>query len=193
MKIVAVVGMPGSGKSLGIEFFASMDFRVLGLGDMVRERANELGVQINAKTLANIANEGRRLHGDEVWAQKLVSRIKKDRLELAKKFQGIVLDGARSLTELALIEKELDSNIVIISIHASQNTRFERMKSRGRGDDPEGEQTFRNRDTRELNYGLGNLVSLSHFMVINQGSKRELMAKLRDIYNIIIEKWQVNS
>ena len=78
----------------------------------------------------------------------------------------IVVDGVRSLDEVEYFKKFFD--VVIVAIHTSPKTRFSRLRARGRPDDPRSWSDFRERDERELSLGIGNVIALADFMIVNE-------------------------
>ncbi len=68
-----------------------------------------------------------------------------------------------------------------MAIHASPKTRFQRLLSRGRSDDPKTWETFYERDNRELNVGLGHVIALADTVVVNESTIGELQSSLKVI------------
>ena len=55
-------------------------------------------------------------------------------------------------------------------MHAPPQIRFERLKIRGRSDDPTNYKVFHERDMREMSVGLGNVIAMSEKIVVNDNS-----------------------
>jgi len=72
-----------------------------------------------------------------------------------------------------------------VAIHSSTETRYQRLKSRGRSDDPPNRQVFRERDRRELGFGMGDAIALSDYIILNYNSldtlERELDKLIRKL------------
>jgi len=66
--------------------------------------------------------------------------------------------------------------VSVVAVHASPRTRYERLISRGRSDDPKNWEDFAERDLRELSVGIGNVIALAEEMLVNEGSVDELKA-----------------
>ena len=131
------------------------------------------------------------VHGSEVGVGKTMLRLRAEegpgvlarrclpKIE-AQSSKTVVVDGIRSLEEVAEFRKEYPS-LKIIAVHASPETRFERLVRRNRSDDPDDLKTFEERDRRELSVGLGNVIASADIMVVNEGAKEAFKQKLRKI------------
>jgi dephospho-CoA kinase len=70
-----------------------------------------------------------------------------------------------------------------LAIHASPKTRFNRLLSRRRSDDPKTLDTFSERDNRELTVGLGQVIALADYLAVNENTITELQSAVKDILN----------
>jgi dephospho-CoA kinase len=150
------------------------------MGDEIREEAKKRGVKPSPENLGNIMFQIREEEGVGILAERCVSKIK------SVKNKKVVIDGIRSVDEIAEFKKEYP-NFKIIGIYSSPNTRFNRLKKRGRSDDPKTWKMFRKREKRELQVGLGEVLATVDFMITNEGSKRELQKKVKDLIQRKIE------
>jgi len=176
LRLLAIIGMPASGKGEAISFFREKGFQVFSLGDAVREEADARGMEPNAENLAYLANHLREKFGQGVWAERTAKKIEKSN------YENIILDGVRGPMELSAIENSFSQKASIIAIHASQRTRHSRIMKRSRSDDTKNPEAIKARDERELGYGLGKLISLAGFMLVNEGSLEELRLAMEQVY-----------
>lgn len=159
-KLILVAGLPGSGKSVFSKVAEKNSIPVVSLGDVVREEARKRGLDLSAENLGKIATELRQRYGKDIMARRVVTKL------LYSESPIIVVDGIRSLDEVECFKKFFD--VVIVAIHASPKTRFSRLRARGRPDDPRSWSDFRERDERELSLGIGNVIALADFMIVNE-------------------------
>ncbi len=183
VNILVVTGMPASGKGEAVEFFREKDFRVVSLGDAVRDEAAEQGMEPSAYNLAELASSYRKRFGEGIWAKRIMSRI------TMSSNDRIVIDGMRGPAELMEIDKAPGNSIHLIAIHSSPITRRNRIIKRSRCDDSTDIEVFLARDERELGYGLGELISLAEFMVVNESSQEDLREGLEKVYGRLLEMW----
>ncbi|KON28210.1 hypothetical protein AC481_02295 [miscellaneous Crenarchaeota group archaeon SMTZ-80] len=160
--IIAITGMPGTGKALASNVARELGLPVYVLGDVIRNEAKAKGILPTGENLGKLMLEIRKKEGKGIVARKLIPIIKKER----NKF--VIVEGIRSLEEV----KELRNfyNVVILGIHSSPTQRFQRLSKRGRSDDPKSWNDFAERDERELKVGIGNVIALSDFMILNDST-----------------------
>lgn len=163
--VIAVTGMPGSGKSLIAHTIAkALDAPVYSMGDVVRREVARRGLEVNVENVEMIATKLREELGRAAVAI-LLSR------EIAGEEGFIVVDGLRSLDEARVLRG--DGRLCIVAVHASPLTRYRRLLSRGRKDEIRGWEDFALRDRKNLEYGIGGAIAMADYMVVNEGSIEE--------------------
>ncbi len=175
--IVAVAGMPGSGKSAVSRVIA----RELGcimhsMGDVVREETRRRGLEVTAANVERVAVELRRELGPKAVALLLAGRLR-------EATGCAVVDGVRSLNEIAVF-REL-APVCIIAVHASPRARYSRMTARGRLEDRGGLEAFRLRDESNLSLGVGSVIAMADFIIINEAGLEELADEARRVAWVI--------
>ena len=110
--------------------------------------------------MMDFAIEIREEMGEDAVAKLVVRKLK----EMSEKL--IIVDGVRSLKEIDYFSKY--AKVVIVAVHASPRERFRRLSRRGRRDDPKTWEEFRERDIKELNIGIGQVIALADVMVVNE-------------------------
>ena len=161
--IIGIVGMPGAGKGVVREVARQHGFPVVVMGDEVRAEAKRRNIEPTPENLGRLMLEIRAEEGLEAIARRCIPKIKMHDASI------IVVDGLRSLHEVKEFRKEFP-NFKIVAIHASPKTRFRRLLARGRSDDPKDWETFYMRDQRELSVGIGEVIALADYMIVNEGS-----------------------
>jgi len=184
--VLAVVGMPGAGKSIIAEVAEKYGFSRVVMGDVVRREAKLRGLPATAENLGKIALELRKKFGDDIIARRTLSKII---YLLENDCKYILIDGLRSLIEYEYFKRVLEPlcRFLVLAVHASPKTRFERLKNRGREDDPKTWDEFKQRDLRELKMGIGSLIALADLMLINESSINEFKNLIRRELERILE------
>ena len=113
-------------------------------------------------------------------AQKMIEKIERSPC-MGNLF---IVDGVRSLEEVEEFRKHYDT--IVVAVHASPKTRFKRLLRRGRSDDPKTWEEFLERDLRELGWGLGSVIATADYMLVNEGSVRELQKAARRIVEEVL-------
>jgi dephospho-CoA kinase len=172
--VVGLTGMPGSGKSLVVQSMKEHGFDVVTMGDVIREETTKRGFEPTPQNVGKVMLELRKESGAGVVADKCVPKIEQNPSD------KIVVDGLRSYVEAEAFMKHLP-HFVLIAVHSSPQVRFERLSARGRSDDPKTWDVFHERDMRELAVGIGHAIALAEYVIINDGTKEALDAKVTHV------------
>jgi len=181
--VLGLTGMPGSGKSLVVKVAQDLGYDVVTMGDVVREETSKRGLEPTPTNIGKVMLELRKSDGDRVIAEKCIPKIEQ------KKNTRIIIDGLRSYTEVETFMKKL-SNFALITVHTSPQTRFERLSTRGRSDDPKNWEVFHERDMRELGVGIGYAIALAEYVIVNDGSLEILNARAQETLRSVEAKWK---
>ncbi|WP_456367304.1 dephospho-CoA kinase [Thermococcus sp.] len=181
--IVIITGMPGSGKSKIVKEFEGKGVPSVSLGDIVREETLKRGLELTKENVAKVSIRLRQELGQNAVAKLAVERVKK----LLEKSSIVVVDGVRSLDEVGTFRSAFPGEeIIIVAVHTPPKQRFERLKSRGRHDDPKSWEDFEERDWKELRFGIGGVIAMADYMIVNDGSKEEYEKKVRETVDLIL-------
>jgi len=181
--VVGLAGMPGSGKSLVVETAQQEGYAVVVMGDVVRGETEKRGLELNPKNMGKVMLELRETGGSSIIAEKCIPKIEQ------KESRKVIVDGLRSLNEVDAFKVHFPK-FSLVAVHASPETRFNRLYRRRRSDDPDGWELFRERDMREFSVGLGNAMAMGEYLIINENKKDEIKAKIRETLRRIEEKWK---
>jgi len=169
--LIGTAGMPGAGKDTVKKIVQKLGFPVIVMGDEVRAEAKRKGLDITPENLGKVMLQMRKENGPAAVAKRCIPKIE------AIESSVVFIDGIRSLYEVEEFKKKFP-NVRILAIHASPKTRFKRLLKRGRSDDPKDWEGFIKRDRRELKVGLGDVIATADYMVINEGTKKDLEKNL---------------
>ncbi len=168
MIVVAVTGMPGSGKSTVARIIAErLGYPLLVMGDVVREEVARRGLELTVYNVEAVARELRELRGPGAIAELIVERAR------ALNAPGIVVDGVRSLDEVKVLSKL--GKVYIVAVHSPPSIRFQRMIGRRREGDIGGLEEFKFRDEANLKLGIGNVIALADYMIVNNSTLEKLV------------------
>ena len=90
---------------------------------------------------------------------------------------SIVVEGIRSHHEVDMFKENFE-DFIILSIFANPTIRFKRLQLRQREDDSQDYEGFRTRDLNEIGFGIGNVISLSDKMIINESDLESCYKKI---------------
>ena len=160
--------MPFSGKSEAVMIAKELNIPVIRMGDMVWQETKNQGLELNDKNVGMVANDMRKTHGMDIWAKRTLEKIKS-----MKDANLLVIDGLRNIEEIETFEKELGKDFVVVAVQVSDELRYQRAMSRGREDDSQDLNLIKERDKRELSWGLGNVIASADIVVSNECSLEE--------------------
>lgn len=125
--VVAVCGMPGSGKG---EFAAVLDqagIPIVSMGDMIRAEVRQRGLVEEPHVFGQVAAELRAQHGEEVLAVRLCERVD----ELLEGHPLVLIEGLRGTAEDDVFSQRWGELYRTVAIVADAELRFERIQQRG--------------------------------------------------------------
>ena len=176
--VLGIAGMPGAGKGSFRRVIQRMSYPIVVMGDVVREEAKRQKLVLTPENLGKVMLQLREVEGAAAVAKRCISKLIDARGEV------VVVDGIRSLHEVEEFKKHFH-NFTLIAIYSSPRTRFQRLSLRRRSDDPESWETFAQRDLRELGVGIGTVIAMADYVIVNEGTLVQLRRKvhrvLRDV------------
>ncbi len=181
--VIGLAGMPGSGKSIVVDVAREMGYNIVVMGDVIRQETLNRGLELTPQNVGKVMLELRQESGNYVIAQKCIPKIEE------QASSKVLVDGLRSLFE-ADIFKEHFAKFNLVAVHASPQTRFTRLSTRRRSDDPAEWKVFQERDMRELGVGLGNVIAMAEQVIVNDNSFEHVRAKVKVSLERIEEKWK---
>lgn len=180
-KIIAVLGMPGGGKSEAIEYltkkyqwpkiyFAQPTFDEMERRGLERTQANERLVR----------EDLRNMHGEDFYAREALKKT-----EAMSDEPIILLESFYSAPEYRVFKDHYRDDFLTIAIHTRPRIRHERLLHRP--ERPLTLQQSEERDWAQLNrLSQGTPIALADYMVINEGTKEELQQGLDEIVAKIV-------
>ncbi len=184
MKIVAFVGMPGSGKSVAGVVAKKLGYHVLRLGDLTDEELKKRGLERNEKNERMIREELRKNFGMDVYAQKVSEKVEQNFAEE----KLVVLDGVRSFEEYKFLKNKHGNDFVAICLAVSPQKRHERLGKRKERSLTEEECL--SRDESELkNLNVGATIAMADVFILNEkDGKAEFQAEVETFLRKIGQK-----
>jgi len=129
MKIIGLVGLPGSGKGEASRIAKQQGLTVLVMGDVIRQEADRLGLDATDGNLGRIGSALRAAEGPEAVARRVLERA------VASGEDTVVVDGLRSREEADYFATHAQQ-FHLVEICAPAEERLRWLQARGRPDDP---------------------------------------------------------
>ena len=176
MKVIALTGMSGSGKEEFVLQAKEKGIPVVRMGDVVRNEVSKQKPELTDDNVGKTANNEREKYGFGIWAKRTVPLVKGD---------FVIIDGVRGDAELSVFRKTFGDDLIVVGVHSSPKTRYERIKKRNRKDATTTWEDFHKRDLRELSWGIGNAIALCDLMIVNEGSLAHFKKEVKKILDIL--------
>ncbi len=180
MKVLAICGLPGSGKSTAIDTIRNLG-SVIIMGDIIRNEAKKRKLEPTSENLGKIAEELRLKYGSNIIAEKCVDLINKQHNNI------IFIDGLRSMAEVKVFRKHW--KFPIIAIVLEEKRRFKRLFERARSDDPKSIDDLKDRDKREIEFGLEEVLNNADYTIKNDSTKEDLKERIRKLVLDLIHNY----
>jgi len=175
MKIIAITGMPGSGKKTIREELEKNGFPVFVMRHIVEDELREKGIEPTNESLREYATELREKFGYTVVAERSLEKIKKMNTPV------VILDGIRGDMEVEFFRKQKDIEFILIAAIASADIRFSRLKERGLEWDTKTKEEFDYRDKKELSWGLEKAIEMADYKIENESGIEEFRKKVDEV------------
>ncbi len=178
-KIVAIVGMCGSGKSVASDILENLGWKKVYFGGVTMEKLKEAGLEVTPENEKMMRESLRKDLGMGAYAKILLPRIK----EYAEE-ENTVLDGLYSWDELKILQEELGGILKVIAIIADKEIRYERLSKREIR--PLNAEQAKARDIAEIeNSAKGGPIAFADYYIDNnqdiESYQKRLLAILEEI------------
>ena len=174
-KVIAIVGMCGSGKSIASDIFVEKGYEKVYFGGVTMEKLKENNLEVTPENEKMMREKLRADLGMGAFAKILLPRIK----EYAKT-KNVVLDGLYSWEEYKIIEKELGTQLKMIAIITDKKLRYSRLEKREVR--PLTNEEAKSRDLAEIeNIQKAPPIAYADYYVFNNGTLEEYNLRLEEI------------
>ena len=179
VKILAIVGMSGSGKSVLVDYLTKKGYPKVYFGGMIYKEMEKRGIERTEDGESEkLFREQIRQEEGKDWVVRQVIAETKDLIAAGQK--RIVLDGVYSWTEYKTLKHEFPKCLSFIAIVVDKKLRYDRVSKRpGRSFDG---TAIRERDRSEIeNLEKGGPIVAADYYVLNNGSIADAESQLDQI------------
>jgi dephospho-CoA kinase len=166
-KLVAVVGLPGSGKTELINYIKKKyKFPNVYLGQITFDRLKEEGLEINPQNEKMIREKLRKEHGMASHAILSLTKIEK----LMGTTRVLLLESMYSWEEYITFKEKYSQNFITLAVNACPDTREKRLKNRAVRP-LKNSQEFLDRDYSQIeNLNQAGPIVRADYTIINEDS-----------------------
>ena len=182
IKIIAVVGMSGSGKSVVVDYLTEKGFPKVYFGGMIYKEMKRRGIEItpDGESEKQFREMIRETEGKD-WVVKQVIEETVNLINAGQK--RIVLDGLYSWTEYKILKKEFPGQLTVLAVVVPKALRHFRVGKRP--ERPFNTKEIQERDRSEVeNLEKGGPIAMADYYVLNDDS----VAKLHNDVDVILDR-----
>ena len=176
VKILAAVGMSGSGKSVVVDYLTDKGYPKVYFGGMIYKEMEKRGIERTED--GESEKEFREMIRETEGADWVVRQVIEETHNLIKAGQKrIILDGVYSWTEYKTLKHEFPGCLTFIAVVVDKKLRYDRVAKRAeRAFD---KNAIRERDRSEIeNLEKGGPIGAADYYVLNNGTVEELQAEV---------------
>lgn len=172
-RALALVGMPGAGKTLCAKHLEARGFFQFRFGGIVENEVVRRGLEVNAANERAVREELRGNEGMEAIAKRAIPHLQR----ALEKHPNIVIDGLYGFGEYKLLRGALDAELIVVAIVCSRKRRYDRLINR-----PERPLTYEEaeeRDFREIErLEKGGPIAIADYTLLNNSTSEQLLTVL---------------
>lgn len=170
LKIIAFVGLTGSGKSAAVEYLTDKGYPKVYFGGVIYQAMEKAGIEKGEENEKTFRVEIRQKEGEDFVVREIIKQIH----ELADAGQKrIIADGIYSWDEYKLMKQEFHRALEVVAVITPKRLRYHRLLTRT--DRPQTEAISIERDHNEIEtMQKGGPIAMADYFVINDGDKEKL-------------------
>lgn len=174
LKIVAFVGLAGSGKSTAVEYFTKKGYPRVYFGGVILQAMQDAGIERTAASEQKFREDIREREGKDFVANKIIEQIR----HLADSGQHrIIADGLYTWTEFLALKKAFPGELTLVAIVTPRSLRYHRLSERAVR--PFTATEAHERDITEIEHlEKGGPIAIADHYIVNNSSTDDLHEKL---------------
>ena len=179
VKLVAFVGMAGSGKSVAVDYMTGKGTPKVYFGGMIYKEMEKRGIPRtpDGESEKKFREEIRETEGKDWVVRQVISEVY-DLVEAGQK--RIVLDGVYSWTEYKILKHEFPGILTFVAVVVDKNLRYKRVAVRP--ERPFNLDEIKERDRSEIeNLEKGGPIAGADYYILNNGTVEDMEGRLAEI------------
>ncbi|MFC7097231.1 AAA family ATPase [Halobaculum marinum] len=178
MRVIGTVGLPGSGKGEAAAVAEEEGVPVVTMGDVIRAECRDRGLD-PAEHHGAIARALREENGSAAIAERSIPLIEEAAAD--HEADTVLVDGLRAPVELERFRERFGDEFTLVAITAPFDVRAERLGDRGRDDSDVDREALREREERELGFGMGEVIDAADVTIDNTDTLAAFRDRVRTV------------
>ena len=172
VKILAIVGMSGSGKSVVVDHLTNLGYPKVYFGGMIYKEMQKRGIERtpDGESEKHFREMIRETEGKD-WVVRQVIDEAKGLISAGQK--RVVLDGLYTWTEYKILKKEFPGQMSVLAVVVDKSVRHKRVSKRP--ERPFNAEEIQERDRSEIeNLEKGGPIAMADYYLLNNSSVEDL-------------------
>jgi dephospho-CoA kinase len=181
--IVAVVGLPGAGKTEATSRFVKQQFVRVGFNDVFYEEFDRWGLERNETNERFVSVEMRKQFGLAVLAERALPTIE----EAVQGGRPVVLESLYTWWDYTFLKEQLPDRFRVLAIYAPPALRYARLAVRP--ERPYNEPLARSRDYTQIELlQQAGPIAMADWTIASTGTKEELHAAVDKLIHDVLQR-----
>ena len=182
-QLLAIVGMPGAGKSVVVDYLRGKGWTVVHFGGVTMRELERRGLAVNETNERAVREDLRKRHGMEAFAK----------LSMEEVLNGLskgptVIDGLYSWSEYKFLRNQLSRRFYVVNVFTSRQIRYDRLLHREVR--PLSHEEAEARDFAEIeNLEKGGPIAMADFTLLNDGTIENLYSEIDKLSKLLVQSW----
>jgi dephospho-CoA kinase len=174
VKILAFVGLAGSGKSTAVDYLTAKGYPKVYFGGVIYEAMREAGIDITPESQTIFREEIREREGKDFVVTRIIDQINH---LIAVGQNRVIADGLYSWTEYKIMKHAFPGELTLVAVVAPKKLRHRRLASRS--ERPFTDTQANTRDWTEIeNLEKGGPIAIADHFIINDGDLEKLHTQI---------------
>ena len=172
-RALALVGMPGAGKTLCAQHLEARGYAYFRFGKIVVDEVIQRGLTVIAENERQVREDLRAREGMNAIALRALPHLK----NALQTHRCLVIDGLYGFGEYKLLRAELGAAMVVVAIVSPRHLRYQRLATRAERPLTSGEAEAR--DYREIEtLEKGGPIAIADYTLVNDKNTEDLLQAL---------------
>jgi len=182
-KIIAIVGMAGSGKSILADTLVNLGWGFVRFGQITLDIIKKQELEVSEASERKVRESIRAEHGMGAYATLNIPKFDK-----VLENKNLVADGLYSWTEYKILKNYYGDKLTIVAIYAPPSLRYERISQRHSDKDDEdlrnrnfSKEEAMSRDFAEIeNIEKGGPIAMADYTILNTGTLEDYKKNIQE-------------
>lgn len=181
IKIIAFVGLAGSGKSSAVDYLTNKKYPKIYFGGIIYKAMEEAGIEVTWESQKIFREEIRQKEGKDFVVKRAIKEVH-DLINAGQ--HRVILDGLYSWSEYKILKHEFPGEMTVVAVVTPKHLRYQRMAKRP--ERPMTRQEVDERDWAEIeNIEKGGPIAIADYFIHNDKDTANLQKEIDGILKSI--------